>query len=253
MFSHELDLLEIRFGILDECVDFFVLIESDLTFSGKRKTLHFQENSNRFKKWKDKIIYNKIEIPHYDSPWDRETFSRNAPLYAVNYNDEDIIMSSDADEIPRPEIVRTLPTILNGFDGHATFKHSMYIYYLNNFETHDWYGTRAATYKNIKNKSLQYVRDHTGNSTNGNGIIIQDAGWHFTSCGDSELIKTKIQSFSHLELDREDVLDNIQNNIESNNDIYYREANYQYVPIDESFPDYIRNNIDKYSHIIHVV
>lgn len=251
MFSHELDLLEIRFGVLDDVVDFFILTESDTTFSGKEKPLYFKDNLKRFKKWQNKIIYNKIDIPPYDNPWARETYSRNSPLYAVDYQSEDIILSSDADEIPKPEVVAALPMLLAGLDKHVTFKQSMYIYYLNNFETNEWYGTRATIYKNMANRTLQDIRNYTESPVSNDGIVIQDGGWHFTSCGDVELIKKKIESFSHSELNREDIINNIESNIKNNNDLYYREKTYSYVPVDESFPKYIRDNVDKYSHLIH--
>lgn len=253
IFSHELDLLEIRMGTLEDVVDFFVITESETTFSGKSKPLYFRDNVQRFKRWQDKIIYNKIDIPECNNAWDRETYSRNSPLYAVDYNDDDIILSSDLDEIPRPEIVRTLPVILNQINGHVTFKQSMYIYYLNNFETNEWYGTRATTYKDMAGKTLQHIRDYTESPHGGGGLIIENAGWHFTSCGDADLIKKKIESFSHEELNREDIINNLQSNIENNNDLYYRDKIYYYVPVDESFPQYLRENIDKYNKLIYVV
>ena len=40
IFFNELDLLKIRFKLLDDLVDKFVLTESTLTFSGKPKPLY---------------------------------------------------------------------------------------------------------------------------------------------------------------------------------------------------------------------
>jgi beta-1,4-mannosyl-glycoprotein beta-1,4-N-acetylglucosaminyltransferase len=251
MFSHELDLLEIRFGILENSVDYFVITESDTTFSGKDKPLFFKENIDRFDRWKDKIIYNRIDIPNYENPWDREAYSRNAALYATDYDDDDIIMSSDADEIPRPEVVINIPSMVIDSNTYATLKQSMYIYYLNNFETNEWYGTRAIAYKNMTGRSLQNIREYTESPTGNDGLIIQNAGWHFTSCGGADSVRRKIESFSHSELNRTDIIDNIENNIKTNGDLYYRDKKYSYVPIDESFPQYLRNNMDKYDHLIY--
>jgi len=252
MFSHELDLLELRLGILNDHVDYFVITESQTTFSGVEKPLFYLQNSDRYSQWADKIIYNVINIPDFDSPWDREKFSRNSPLNSIQYADEDIIMSGCLDEIPRPESVDLLPDLLkNNFSNHVTFQQSMYVYYLNNFDTNNWYGTRAATFGYLKNCSIDDMHESTEDDRWITGPILRDAGWHFTSCGGADSVRRKIESFSHSELNRTDIIDNIENNIKTNGDLYYRDKKYSYVPIDESFPQYLRNNMDKYSHLIY--
>ena len=55
-FYNELDLLELRMNILGDSVDYFVINEANITFTGKPKPLYFAENRKRFKKWEDKII-----------------------------------------------------------------------------------------------------------------------------------------------------------------------------------------------------
>jgi beta-1,4-mannosyl-glycoprotein beta-1,4-N-acetylglucosaminyltransferase len=48
-FYNELDLLELRFTVLDQYVDRFVLVESELTHAGGPKKLFFEENKQRYK------------------------------------------------------------------------------------------------------------------------------------------------------------------------------------------------------------
>jgi beta-1,4-mannosyl-glycoprotein beta-1,4-N-acetylglucosaminyltransferase len=60
MFFNELDLLELRLNILDPYVDYFVISEATITFSGKAKPLYYLENKIRFKKFEDKIIHNIV-------------------------------------------------------------------------------------------------------------------------------------------------------------------------------------------------
>lgn len=67
-FFNELDLLEIRLNILDPYVDYFVIVEATETFSGYPKPLYYEENKERFKKWKDKIIHYVID----DTPKDED-------------------------------------------------------------------------------------------------------------------------------------------------------------------------------------
>ena len=58
-FYNELDLVELRMNILGNVVDYFVINESNITFTGKPKPMYFAENRKRFKKWEDKIIYHE--------------------------------------------------------------------------------------------------------------------------------------------------------------------------------------------------
>jgi len=57
LFFDELELLEFRLRELDAVVDTFVLVESDLTFSGREKRLHFEENKQRFSAYEDRIVH----------------------------------------------------------------------------------------------------------------------------------------------------------------------------------------------------
>jgi len=57
LFFNELDLLEIRLNILNEYVDYFVIVEAVETFSGLPKKLFYEENKARFEKFKHKIIH----------------------------------------------------------------------------------------------------------------------------------------------------------------------------------------------------
>ena len=49
-FYNELDLLELRMEILGDVVDYFVINEATITFTGNEKPLYFQENKERFAK-----------------------------------------------------------------------------------------------------------------------------------------------------------------------------------------------------------
>src|SRR5208282_4123422 len=51
MVNNEMDWLEIRLDTMEEHVDFFVIVESKVTFTGLEKSLVVQENWGRFEKW----------------------------------------------------------------------------------------------------------------------------------------------------------------------------------------------------------
>ena len=57
IFYNELELLNYRLNILYNIVDYFIIVESKYTFTGKEKELIFNENKERFSCFNDKIIY----------------------------------------------------------------------------------------------------------------------------------------------------------------------------------------------------
>ena len=59
-FFNELDILELRLNTLYDHVDFFVIVESDVTHSGESKKFFYEENIERFSKFSDKILNYKI-------------------------------------------------------------------------------------------------------------------------------------------------------------------------------------------------
>ena len=84
IFYNELDLLEYRLHLLNEYIDYFVLVESTHTFVGNKKELYYNNNKERFKKYNDKIIHIivddmpiKSKITENKSIWDNEFHQRN--------------------------------------------------------------------------------------------------------------------------------------------------------------------------------
>ena len=99
---NELALVKLRMNILNESVDYFVINEATTTFTGQPKPLYFAENRGMFKQWDDKIIHHVFEEnqPEWDQ-WDRDRIHKNAAIQALtNLEDDDIVLYSDADEIP---------------------------------------------------------------------------------------------------------------------------------------------------------
>ena len=96
-------LLDIRFNILNDYVDYFVIIEGNKTWQNNDKKLRF--DVNKFQKFKDRIIYIPVEdMPDGDNPYLRENFQRNCISRGIlKAQDEDLIIISDLDEIPNPK------------------------------------------------------------------------------------------------------------------------------------------------------
>lgn len=250
IFNHELELLEIRLNILDDYVDKFIITEGDKTFSGKDKESVYLKNKEKFSKWNHKIIHNQITIPDVESPWDREIYSRNSVMNLNIFEDEDLILTSDIDEIPSPNVLEYKEEWVND-DNFFTFQQNCYVYYINNFYSSNWFGTRAATYKYLKNTTIDNIREATEDESKITSCIITNGGWHFTYCGGEELIRQKIDSFCDMQYNVPEVVDNVSKNLKNNNDIFFRHwMKYSKVELDDTFPQYLLNNKEKYSHLI---
>ena len=264
IFFNELELLEVRLHELSEVVDKFVLVEALRTFTNKPKPLHFYENRTRFSSFADKIIYVVVEdSPDYTDPWVIERFQRNCIIRGlVGCRPDDLIMISDADEIPRAATVRQLQSQLRYTNGIATrFTHgavkaiaaikplrkefrkfnpyvwkleqTWYYYFLNCRPAcaNPWYGTRAVYYRDLT--IAEEIR-HSGYH------IIRDGGWHFAWMGGVERVRQKISSFAHQEINKPEFTDPEQVKARMSNDVLP-------VPLDTTFPEYIRAQQDKFS------
>ena len=85
IFHNEIDLLELRLNILNDCVDYFVIVESAITFQGAKKEFLFEKNRNRFAKFERKIIHFKVESYEIDFT--------NLPYVAEPKNTDEVVLN----------------------------------------------------------------------------------------------------------------------------------------------------------------
>ena len=273
-FFNELDILELRLNILYDTVDFFIIVESNLTHSGQNKPFYFEQNKDRFSKFLDKIISYKIydnpsdfvnlpntediELqkiygfmkttkrfnPYFQGDYGRDYFQKESvrrPL--VNCEENDIIIISDADEIPDPKLLKQLDKLdLN--NTIYSLNQTMYYFYLNVLKENEWCGSKMGLYKNMKKYSFNEIRGDSSLSS-----IIHKAGWHFSFMGGEEMVKNKMLSYSARDMVDHNVLSKIKLNMENNMDPYFRHA-LSKVEIDDSYPQYILDNLEKYKDMI---
>jgi beta-1,4-mannosyl-glycoprotein beta-1,4-N-acetylglucosaminyltransferase len=266
LFFNELDLLEIRLNELNDVVDKFVLVESSLTHSSKKKPYYFEESKDRFKDFLHKIVHIKVDdtpnIPArpgrmgtFHNRHDIEWFQRDcASRGLISCSDDDLILLSDVDEIPRPEsVMQTNEILLRDENSIVSFKQKLYYYYINGLcmkgsVTEPWWGTTACLYKRYP--GAQNMRNTKASNKN----VINDGGWHFSYIGGADSIALKIESFSHAEFDNEAVKDRNRLNkvIESGMDLFERhdKPRQTYIQLDQSFPRHLLNNKEKFSHLI---
>ncbi len=235
-YNGEEDILEIRLNILDEYVDKFILCESTQTFSGKPKPLYYSENSERFKKWWNKIIVIEVPPKSFSNAFERAAYQKDCiRKYALKKycNLEDTIYYGDVDEVWKPQKEEGKLRQLN------------YSYYLNNRSSEEWQGTNVFRYKNIKN--LNEIRaDHS--------VVLNDGGWHFTNAMNPDMIRRKLESYDHAEFDTDEIKSQIEKRIENNEDYVGRKFDWLGNPFtfwieDENLPQYLKDNREKYKHL----
>jgi len=238
IFYNELKMLKFRLTELYNTVDFFIVVESTYTFSGKKKELFFENHKNEFSEFKDKIIHVIVEdMPNNDNAWYNEFHQRKSidrGIKMLNLNDKDIIIITDCDEIPNPKVINQIK--VSGITEHIhTLEMEMYYYNLEcRGKDYIWQYAKLLTYKTYnKQRDPQYIRNH-GN------MKIQHGGWHFSYFGDVSFIKNKIKHFSHQELNSEKYLNDvlIQTQINNCDDLFFRDNknvhNFQKYPLSEN-------------------
>lgn len=274
IFFNEIDLLELRLNILNDVVDYFVITESPWTVSGNPKPLYYQENKERFSKFHHKIIHNITEeIPNdyseymnkkkYHTPmggndlngtpyreypirFQRAIFNRDSSIYgAVKFgiNDDDIILTSDADEIINPLVLEDLSWF--NPNNHYVCLQKAFYYKLNYLYQDDWMGTRICTFKTLSNYSVDLLRNLHKDS-----YRIEQAGWHWSFFGDADNFRLKLSSYEHTENNILSNTENAEQKIENGIDPFGRSIQIKTIPIDESYPEYIIKNQEKYSQFI---
>ena len=240
VFFNELDLLEIRLNTLGAHVDRFVLVESDLTFSGNKKPCHYLENRSRYDAFADKIIHIRSVLSGFDpeAHWQREYKQRNdIMLGLLDAKDDDLIIISDVDEIWKAQSCR------GKLCSHPNvFSQTSYRWKLNIQTDQEWFGSYIMQYRDLKNSSPQNYR-----LVRHSMLVIKNGGWHFSWLSEGYADKIdKLEAFSHQELNTDEFKTYLKDDIPG--DIF--KENLQKVSIDESYPTFILNNMDRFKKYI---
>ena len=270
-------MMDLRFNILNDYVEKFIVCESTISHSGNKKKLNF--DINNYSKFKDKIIYiiideepkgivgqkNGLAEPHEkrSDSLKRINLSYDYMIKAISdASDNDLIMLSDNDEIPNlnsNQFKKSKKNII-------IFKQLFFYYKLNLlYDLIPWYGSKATKKKNLlsmswlrnlKNKEYPFWRLDTlfSNTKYMDLEIINDGGWHFTNLMTAEKLYEKLTNFGHhdeFELSGM-TIDNLQKKINDKEVFFnhfvdkekYKERwnfNYKLKKIDDKkLPDYLQ-------------
>ena len=223
MYFDEEIVLDVRLNVLDQFVDYFVIVESKFTHKGDPRNLKF--DLDKYKKFKDKIIYlvyedqpkeikiiksndseNEKSIKYIFNAIYRENGQRNyIGKGLIRAKDNDIILISDVDEIPNLSNVS-----FDKIDEKIIlFKQDMFYYKFNlHLPNFIWTGTKACKKKNllnpqwlrnIKDRKYSFFRMDTFFSKTKymNVKIFNNGGWHFTNIKTAKEIEFKLRSYLH--------------------------------------------------------
>ena len=216
IFYNEIELLKYRFELLKDVVDTFIIVEANITFSGKPKEMYFKNFG--FKNVIYKVVDLPFKNPTNEQVWENEKFQRNFMETCLeDILDDDILIFSDVDEIPDPETLKMLKDFK--IDSIYSLEQDFYYYNLESKMNKHWYYSKLTDYFHFKQSklSIDQIRWTTWN-------YIKRGGWHLSYFGEPSFISNKIQNFSHQEFNKPEFTDTIliKNRIENGMDLFSR-------------------------------
>ena len=284
MYFDEDLILDLRLNYLNKYVDYFVVVESKFNHNGERREPCF--NINKYKKFKEKIIYllvndvgnnfhkiheqddkNKVAGKNLMNAVIRENYQRNFIINGLSKaEDEDWIIISDLDEIPNLE-VNNLKDSKNNF----VFFNQLMIYYKLNLYLQDfpWVGSKACKKKYLKSPQwLRNIKDRIypwwrldilfSEKKFSDIKLYQNGGWHFSYIKNPKDIEKKLKSYlHHTEYELNPIGSNkISELIRERKTVYNLKADMRSNKFQEGnllqklnmslLPSYVNENLDKY-------
>jgi beta-1,4-mannosyl-glycoprotein beta-1,4-N-acetylglucosaminyltransferase len=217
LFYNEIEMLDYRLSVLDEVVDFFVIVEMTHTFAGNPKPMYFTENRERYKQFENKIIYVRKEAS-YKSPnidfhkcqqWINEYEQRESMKEGINtisnkLNPGDIITISDVDEIPNPELLKNIKK------GKRIIQKNLFYALIQEYYCYNLTCKNSTNWDNSKLFTYQFYIENVKNAPSNlfmlsrirfcyRCYVIENGGWHLSFFGTPDFIQNKLKQFSHQE------------------------------------------------------
>ena len=208
LYFNEKELLELRYELLKDVVDGFIITDANRTFKGDPKPFTCVDTLRELGIPEDKVQVLHVELPSKEeifSPWAREYAQRDALAVGMRMTPPDsVFFFSDVDEIPRPEaliegariakdspdrcIRLSMPMLYGRADLRVTDPNGDDTKAPNN-----WICGTFVLHEHLNGETLSQIRRNPNDCIYGNC----DAGWHFSWMGGPDRHKTKVQSFSH--------------------------------------------------------
>lgn len=247
LYCGERDVLDIRLEELRGVVDVFVIVEATHTFQGERRELEHPDLGA------PTVRVDVTDVLPED-PWRAESFVRNAIVWGLHdAGPDDIVLISDADEVPSSLVVSTLhgqPDIVNGH-GPVALENTSY-YFTLDWQVpwrHDLHpvAIRADVLRQPEHARRNPVA-HLGGGPFADDPTVGTAGWHFGWLGGVDVAMRKLAAFAHAEY-RELSREHVEACIRDGIDLFGRG---QLLPaeIDATYPECVRRAPERWTHLL---
>jgi len=239
-FFNELDLLKIRLEELKGLNPIHVLVEATTTHTGNPKELMFEQNKHLFKEYNIRHII-VDDLPNNGDAWQAENAQRDAIVKGLfDCEDEDVVIISDLDEIPRWQAVQYYEPRM----GTTSLQMDKYSYYLNCLEgVQSWGVAKITTWELLKQTTPNKLRN------GGSQFSIYFAGFHMAWMGGIDKIFLKLDSFAHQEANTAQLRNNLEKKYETGESMWGTDY-WRFVKIDKTFPKYLFENQEEFKHLI---
>ena len=272
-------MMDIRFNILNEFVDHFIVCESSFSHSGIRKKINF--NKNDYPLFKHKITHLILEdepldiVKNFKNDYDvrlnsikRISAQRNyIAKNLINFSSDDYVIYSDNDEIPDLKNFN----FLENLSKIILFKQKLFYYKFNLSITHvPWFGSKSCKIKdlksidwlrNIKNKIYSPLRLDIlfSNNKYSDVKIVENGGWHFSNLKTIEELERKyLNDENHSEYEKlghsiKKIKDNLENKVVNYNHSAKKNSSERFnsTKLDKvensSLPEYLTINKDRFT------
>lgn len=230
------EMLELRYNIMKDYVDEFVICESNKTQSGNPIPFCLENTLKELNIPNDKIKIIHLNIPESEEldiqyidelncyhgnsqninslrARCRERMQKDSLLLVKDLYDEDtIFIHSDIDEIINPEflswvipIVKQSPDYLIKINlAHLEGRADLRVYYRDSDTPRPWGGMFICTQEHLCKATPTQLRSNAlnpypiGNIIH-NGEEVKELGWHFSWMGSSDIRLIKSQAFTHYD------------------------------------------------------
>jgi len=260
LFFNEIDLLKVRLKYLGEHVDYFVISEANIDFSGKKKNLYLKDIIATLP-YAEKITYQPIYInlwslewllkrirwitrPH-KFLWKIQDAQRNSVLKTIKNKKivSDYVLFGDLDEIPNVNFIKELRQDQIQLQEPKTLRQRLF-YYHPDVATHyeGWFGTICSPYQEFITSLPHRLRSNRENLS-----FIENGGYHLSYFMTPEDMKIKINAIANVErvhASKQLTTIDIQRLILDNKDLFGR--NLGFVKDSNFLPEELRNILQEY-------
>lgn len=245
----DIPILELRLREHKSFVDHFIICEIGTDFLNQKKRTHFNEIMDIAERVGVIVTYDCIEqwpddltgVHERNNYW-RDRFKSILPIYA---EPGDVVICTDLDEI--------ISSRAYNYDvsmGLMAVEFKFYYYYLNLY-TGKWHNGFICPYEFIGDKSIVDLRYNYPRRKWDTGLL-KEYGWHFSWLGGKEVIKNKFIQGGNIDgwptylNDDEAIETMLRDRIRFDNG-----TQLQLVPIDNTYPEYLRRNMHLYMKYIY--